>query len=94
MTHLSDSALLTRLTHAHKHGNNTDAMIDGAVSDRYLTAARGEVLRDKLAQRLADEQCDCATCRVTWDRLADALEAGPTCCGKPAGHTHRAGRQL
>jgi hypothetical protein len=55
-THLSDSALLTRLVHGHKHGMNTGAMITGAIGDGYLSTDRGEALRGKLAARLRDEQ--------------------------------------
>jgi hypothetical protein len=56
MTPLSDSALVTRLVHAHKHGMSMESMVTGAVSDRRVTEARGQVLLRKANQWLADEQ--------------------------------------
>jgi hypothetical protein len=56
MTSLSDSALVTRLVHGHKHGMSMESMVAGSVSDRSITEARGQVLLRKARQWLADEQ--------------------------------------
>lgn len=56
-----------------------------------------QVLADRFNDALFDITHDgLAWMRQTYARLARdvADEAGPTCCGLPAGHTHREGRGL